>query len=241
MTAKKLFLNYLLFVFLPLPALNAVLAENKSPFSPGTIYSATSADNKNYSPPNIIYEDPETLLSDFLENVFVLIQKDIEIEDQIDEFSTWFHGYIDIKNITRLAVGPRWGGFSDQQKIDFQKVFVDFLLVNFFPKTKMLSRGEIQIKRAIKAKERRYIIVSVFLQEEGYPIKLEWDIYKCKGQHSSYKIVNLTAEGVSFILQMKGLVNVFFEKSKTVEEAIELMTASTEEQRTRLGKITEDY
>lgn len=148
---------------------------------------------------------PEELLVGFLDKVYDLLEKDTEVQEKLDEFSAWSGDYINFYLISRFVAGPSWRSFSSEQRKNFQKAFTNYIVLKFFPLVQEhMERGKLKIEKVTDVKkDRNYLVASEVTRSSGGNLVLEWQIVRRK-KTDSYKIADLSLEGVSLIVNWRG-------------------------------------
>lgn len=172
------------------------------------------------------YSSPEEFLLDFLSTVQQLAIQDLEQnsskEDRVKTLFKLSETYFNMDKIVRVVVGKHWKSFSDEQKKELKTVFRNYVIAKIIPTLNNhisgISEGSVKINRVIE-KRKYYQIASEYTDPSiGKPVGIVWYVLK-KEDSDSYKIFNVSIEGINFILIWKSEYSSFILKNKGGTEA----------------------
>ncbi|MCG8356141.1 MAG: ABC transporter substrate-binding protein [Kiloniellales bacterium] len=167
--------------------------------SQGTSVQAASAQDAKAEPP----EDAGAFLIAVGERATMeLAESGIDEAERERRFRALFKESFDVAAISRFVLGVHWRRATAEQKTAFQKVFEDYVVQRFLPLFGDYSVDNFVVERVRRDPNnpRHFFVVSKIDRPSGPPAKVEWRI---KEQDTSYRILDVTGEGVSLAITLR--------------------------------------
>lgn len=138
---------------------------------------------------------------------------------------------VDLPAIGKFVLGPHWRRATAQERADFLAVFEDIALQRFLP---MFTRQTdeyagksfdiVEVRRSERNQELVFVRVQV-AREQGAPVRLIWRI---RERDSEFKILDITAEGLSMALTLRQEYNSAIKRSGGVGGLVEQLRKKVE-------------
>jgi len=142
-------------------------------------------------------QDAQAFINDFGNRASTqLSEKNISDAELVRRFRTLFQEGFDIPFIARAAMGRFWLRATDDEKVDYVALFVDYIVEIYAGQFRDYSGGGFSAKSAQVGADGIVTVVSEIAQPDGRVIRLEWFIADVDGKP---KIRDIKNEGVSMI------------------------------------------
>ncbi len=146
--------------------------------------------------------------------------------EQEARFRELFNEAVDIPAISRFILGRHWRTATEQEREDFLLVFEGFVLQRFLPMftgqtDEYQGKGfDIVEIRAADSGKGQVFVRSLVVREQGAPAHLTWRI---REQDDQFKILDVSAEGVSMVLTLRHEYNSVIRQTGGVGGLVDLM------------------
>lgn len=135
----------------------------------------------------------------------------------------------DVQLIGKFVLGRYWRKATLKQKREFLDVFEMAAVRSFSPLLGDVPLDNFKIIRVTVKNLNNILVVSTIKSGNGEPIKILWRL-RFKYGHQAYKVINITAEGVSLIVTMRSEYTTFI-KRNSIDSLIAELRKKADEKR----------
>ena len=150
-----------------------------------------------------------------------LTDNEISEEERESRFRALFTAGFDTAAISRFVLGAQWRKASEAQREEFLAVFEDAVVQRFLPMFAQYSGETFTIgqERRDEGKSGHIFVPVMITPPKGEPFRVDW---RLREVDSSYKIIDILAEGVSLALTLRQEYGAFV-KRNGMDELIKLL------------------
>ena len=141
-------------------------------------------------------------------------------------FRELFNEAVDVRTIGKFVLGAHWRRATKQERADFLRVFEDIAVQRFLP---MFTRDDheysgsgfeiVSIKRD-ESKGGHIFVTVVIFRDQQDPINLIW---RMREREDRFKILDISAEGLSMALTLRQEYNSAIKKLGSVTKLVVLL------------------
>ncbi len=148
----------------------------------------------------LVAADPSAMVNDLVaRGVATITDKTMTQPDRTAKFRELLEQGFDVPRIARFVMGRYWNGATDQERQTFTALFEDWIVRTYSARFAAYNGQTIQLMGTRPEGEVTTVVLSQFIDPNGAPpAKVEWHIRK--EAEGSYKVVNISVEGVSMAL-----------------------------------------
>ncbi len=141
-----------------------------------------------------------------------LTDTEISEAERESRFRALFTKGFDTAAISRFVLGAQWRKATDAQRKEFLAVFEDAVVQRFLPMFAEYSGETFAIgkERHDKGKSDHVFVPVMITPIEGEPFRVDW---RLRPADSSYKIIDVLAEGVSLALTLRQEYGAFVKRN----------------------------
>lgn len=138
----------------------------------------------------------------------------------------------DIPTVGKFVLGRYWRRATPKQKQEFLEVFELAAVRSFSPLLKDVPLDTFKIIRVEWSDSDRLevFVFSTIEPEKNKIIKIRWRLWKAYS-YSAYKVINITAEGVSLIVTMRAEYTTFIKRNGGIDSLIAELRKKADEKR----------
>ena len=141
-----------------------------------------------------------------------LTDEEISEEERESRFRALFTAGFDTPAISKFVLGAQWRKASDAQREEFLAVFEDAVVQRFLPMFAEYSGETFSIgqERRDEGKSGHIFVPVMITPPQGEPFRVDW---RLREVDSSYKIIDILAEGVSLALTLRQEYGAFVKRN----------------------------
>jgi phospholipid transport system substrate-binding protein len=120
-------------------------------------------------------------------------------EDNLDNdtFTEQFRAFImkgfDVATVGRIALGPYWRRATPEQQIEYQALFIDYLVKNYASQFRQFSGETLEITGFIEVDEDETIVTSQVISPDSPNIHVDWHV---RTQPEKNVVLDIIIEGL---------------------------------------------
>lgn len=130
----------------------------------------------------------------------------------------------DIPSVGKFVLGRYWRKATSEQQTEFLDVFEKAAVRSFSPLLGKIPLDSFKIVRVEYKHVTDIIVFSIIEPEKGNIIKIHWRL-RLAYSPSAYKIINITAEGVSLVVTMRAEYSSFVKNNGGIYNGIDNLIA----------------
>lgn len=134
------------------------------------------------------------------EAITILEKKDISLAKREAAFRKLLKEGFDIDFLGRFALAKHWRQASEQQKMDYSRLFSDYIVKTYANRLGGYSGETFAILSARAAGKKDIMVQTEITRPSGPPIRADWRI---RPRDSEYKIIDIMVEGVSLAVTQR--------------------------------------
>ena len=134
------------------------------------------------------------------ETIGAITNADVSEEDRLTEFARLFRKGFDVDTISRFVLGRSWRRASDEQKVEYQSLFADFIVTTYANRFRQYSGEKLLVDGERPASKRDTIVSSEIKPPDGPAVRVDWRVRKTGDDH---KIIDVIVEGVSMAITQR--------------------------------------
>lgn len=172
--------------------------------------------------------NPTALIQDLVhEALQTLTDKQATEQIRQDKFRALLDADFDMPRIARFALGRYWNAASPAERQEFVKLFEQWVVRTYSTQFKDYSGEQVKVTGSHPESDTDTIVTSQIIRTNGAPpAKVDWRVLK-EGD-GSYKIVDVSVEGVSMALTERDQISSVIDRNggsvsglnKTLEEKL---------------------
>lgn len=140
-------------------------------------------------------EEAQAFIQDMAKRgIDFLANPDLTLEQRKAEFKKLLQGSFDIKAIGRFTMGRYWGGMSESQRTEFQKLFEAMIIETYSRRFNDYDGQDFDVGSASPQGKADTLVRSHILDTNGQKISVDWRV---RDRNGSYKVIDIIVEGVS--------------------------------------------
>lgn len=136
----------------------------------------------------------------------------------------------DIPSVGKFVLGRYWRKATSKQRTEFLDVFEKAAVRSFSPLISKIPLDSFKIVRVEYKHVTNIIVFSTIEPKKGNIIKIHWRLRLAYGP-SAYKIINITAEGVSLVVTMRSEYTTFIKRNGGINSLIVKLRKTANEKR----------
>ena len=177
---------------------------------------------------NVLANQPEDFIKEVTAGASSILQKNLSKDQKITELRKLADESVDISGIGMYSLGKHRKSISEEELIEYKKLFHEYFLKSFASRLAEYSDPKINVLSQKVLNEKYTIVFSVLVASEKRPeVKLDWRVYT--KNPSKPLIRDLIVEGLSLVRTQKeefnsviqgadGDINVLFNNLKQFNE-----------------------
>ena len=177
---------------------------------------------------NVLANQPEDFIKEVTTGASSILQKNLSKDQKITELRKLADESVDISGIGMYSLGKHRKSISEEELIEYKKLFHEYFLKSFASRLAEYSDPKINVLSQKVLNEKYTIVFSVLVASEKRPeVKLDWRVYT--KNPSNPLIRDLIVEGLSLVRTQKeefnsviqgadGDINVLFNNLKQFNE-----------------------
>ena len=177
---------------------------------------------------NVLANQPEDFIKEVTAGASSILQKNLSKDQKITELRKLADESVDISGIGMYSLGKHRKSISEEELIEYKKLFHEYFLKSFASRLAEYSDPKINVLSQKVLNEMYTIVFSVLVASEKRPeVKLDWRVYT--KNPSKPLIRDLIVEGLSLVRTQKeefnsviqgadGDINVLFNNLKQFNE-----------------------
>ena len=177
---------------------------------------------------NVLANQPEDFIKEVTAGASSILQKNLSKDQKITELRKLADESVDISGIGMYSLGKHRKSISEEELIEYKKLFHEYFLKSFASRLAEYSDPKINVLSQKVLNEKYTIVFSVLVASEKRPeVKLDWRVYT--KNPSNPLIRDLIVEGLSLVRTQKeefnsviqgadGDINVLFNNLKQFNE-----------------------
>ena len=134
------------------------------------------------------------------ETIGAITNADVSEEDRLTEFARLFRKGFDVDTISRFVLGRYWRRATDEQKVEYQSLFADFIVTTYANRFHQYSGEKLLVDGERPASKRDTIVSSEIKPPDGPAVRVDWRVRKTGDDH---KIIDVIVEGVSMAITQR--------------------------------------
>tara|TARA_A100001037_G_scaffold306468_1_gene351760 strand:+ start:3959 stop:4570 length:612 start_codon:yes stop_codon:yes gene_type:complete len=134
------------------------------------------------------------------ETIGAITNADVSEEDRLTEFARLFRKGFDVDTISRFVLGRYWRRATDEQKVEYQSLFADFIVTTYANRFRQYSGEKLLVDGERPASKRDTIVSSEIKPPDGPAVRVDWRVRKTGDDH---KIIDVIVEGVSMAITQR--------------------------------------
>jgi len=134
------------------------------------------------------------------ETISAITNPNVSEKDRLTEFSRLFRKGFDVDTISRFVLGRYWRRATDEQKVEYQTLFADFILTTYANRFRQYSGERLLVDGERAADKRDTIVLSKIKPPVRPAIRVDWRVRKTGADH---KIIDVIVEGVSMAITQR--------------------------------------
>jgi phospholipid transport system substrate-binding protein len=164
--------------------------------------------------------DPSGLVSSLVEEAIGVI-KDPKVApaDREKRFRGLLETGFDIPRIARFVLGRYWAGASDQERQRFSSLFEDWIVRTYSARFTSYSGQTIKVTGTRSESDVSTVVTSQFVSPDNpTPAKIDWRVRK--ESDGTYKIVDVSVEGISMALTQRDEISAVADRAGGTVDAL---------------------
>ncbi len=164
--------------------------------------------------------DPSSLISSLVdEAIGVIKDPQIASTDREKRFRSLLEAGFDIPRIARFVLGRYWASASDQDRQRFSSLFEDWIVRTYAARFTSYSGQTIKVTGTRSESEISTVVQSQFTSPDNpNPAKIDWRVRK--ESDGSYKIVDVSVEGISMALTQRDEISTVADRAGGTVEGL---------------------
>jgi len=146
--------------------------------------------------------DPKAYSTSVSTAIVDVIKSDLSEEEKFKKLTSVFIDNVDTDFMGKFAMGRYFRTAKPDMQKKYLTLYRDYVMYSYVPKFKNYANQTVEILAANKAKNDEYIVKSR-LKPKGGEVKEILLDYRIKKNGSSFKIVDIIGEGVSYITNQR--------------------------------------
>jgi phospholipid transport system substrate-binding protein len=176
-------------------------------------------------------EDAQTLVKRLSEQtVGVINDQSMAAGQRTTKFGELFQQGFDVQEMARFALGRYWREASDQQRQDYQRLFVDYIVAVYSQRFTGYKGSGVQITGAAAEDDGKTVLVHSTIPREGapQPIKVDWRVSRTD---QGPKIVDVLVEDVSMAITQRSEFASVIQRSGGIPGLLDTLKTRTQQLR----------
>jgi len=128
--------------------------------------------------------------------IATLSDKSVSLAQRERKFSRLLREGFAMRRIGRFVVGRYWKSMSPDQKVEYQKLFEEWVLKSYSVRLGGYNGQRFEIDRTVPAGKKDVFVRTRIVQDGSAPVRGDWRVRKFDGQ---YKVIDVVIEGVSML------------------------------------------
>jgi phospholipid transport system substrate-binding protein len=164
------------------------------------------------------------------QTVGVINDQNMAAGQRTSKFSELFQQGFDVPEMARFALGRYWREASDQQRQDYQTLFVDYIVAVYSQRFTGYKGAGVQITGAAAEADGKTVLVHSTIPREGapQPIKVDWRV--ARGEQGP-KIVDVLVEDVSMAITQRSEFASVIQRSGGIAGLLDTLKTRTQQLR----------
>tara|TARA_B100000686_G_scaffold193486_1_gene200306 strand:+ start:220 stop:813 length:594 start_codon:yes stop_codon:yes gene_type:complete len=151
---------------------------------------------------NVLANQPEDFIKEVTAGASSILQKNLSKDQKITELRKLADESVDISGIGMYSLGKHRKSISEEELIEYKKLFHEYFLKSFASRLAEYSDPKINVLSQKVLNEKYTIVFSVLVASEKRPeVKLDWRVYT--KDPSKPLIRDLIVEGLSLVRTQK--------------------------------------
>ena len=151
---------------------------------------------------NVLANQPEDFIKEVTAGASSILQKNLSKDQKITELRKLADESVDISGIGMYSLGKHRKSISEEELIEYKKLFHEYFLKSFASRLAEYSDPKINVLSQKVLNEKYTIVFSVLVASEKRPeVKLDWRVYT--KNPSNPLIRDLIVEGLSLVRTQK--------------------------------------
>lgn len=142
-------------------------------------------------------EEAKSFIQDTSSQVISVLESSSSSSEKEAKLTSLFVNVMDIDWIGKFSLGKYWTKLSDEEKINYLKVYRKYLISSYVPLFKKYNKQKLIIKSIKPLVNDQYTLITQIKNEnDGQSYNVE---YRLKYSNDRFKVRDIIAEGVSLL------------------------------------------
>lgn len=121
-------------------------------------------------------------------------KKELSDAEREKRFRTLLTETFDLPTIARFTLGRYWRRATDKQKVEYVKLFEDFVVLAYSNRFRDLTGKKFKINTVSQLNERETLVASHIMLPGKPPVRVGWRV---RNSNDAFKITDVSVEGIS--------------------------------------------